>query len=1054
MRDTKHGLVIYNAAAGAGKTYTLVKDYIILLLQTPANDGYKYILAITFTNKAVAEMKTRVLHTLVDLSKMSIKEKENNNSLISAIRSETGLSFDYIKQKADKIVKSILHNYASFDIVTIDTFTHRVLRTFSKDLGISSNFEIEMDVDLLIHEAVDRVVDKIGVEPELTNAIIEFALTKLDEDKSWDVSIELRNIGDLLKSEQQRKSLLKIEDKSLKDFKVLDVNLKTKIGQIKENIKKLATEIIAVFELNSLKEADFMRGSIPKHFKKLIGGDTRFDTTTGWKQNITGAAFYSKATSKDTKETIDRLRPKIEEAFAQTQDLLANLEFYVNVKKNLIPLSILKTIHRELNLIKKERNLVLISEFNTTITDTIKDQPAPFIYERLGEKYRDYFIDEFQDTSVLQWQNLVPLIDNAVSTEDSNGKKGRVTLVGDVKQAIYRWRGGDAEQFINLSTAANPFANPTKEVANLPKNYRSYSEIINFNNKFFSGLANDFMNLEYKRLYKEGNQQEYNQKKGGFISIQFIEANSIEEEAALYAEKTYLIIQDLLEQQYDFKDICILVRKQKEGTAVASYLTDKGLPITSSETLLLKNDPNITGLVAMLQWIIDEDNLIAKIDFLYFLSTILKIHEKHFFLEKLRSLSPKEITLKLFKDHQLNIDFEQMMSLSLYEALEYGISVLKLAFETPAYLQSFLNEAFNFSQKKESGKAGFLDFWEQKKDKLSISVPEGYNAVQIMTIHKSKGLEFPCVIYPFANTDIYRELQPTLWIPVKSSIFESFTEVFIDFKKNLAYVNTDYKEIIEEYRSKLELDAFNLLYVALTRAEKQLYILSKLDISAKGALKDSRISGKLIKYLQDQNIWSPDQKEFTFGVKRGKSEEMFIENEVQQLQLEAFPTKAETYQLQISTQNGMIRDLKQEQAISFGTLMHHLLAEIYTPGDISCTIEKFRTAGLLSNEKSNHIANKINELVRHPQLSAYYAEGLTIFIEREFIFKGKLYRPDRVVINKKRQEAIIIDYKTGAKSKHNESQINTYAEVITDYGFEVVKNILIYLTDPIEIQYV
>ena len=1053
MVNTKHGLIIYNAAAGAGKTYTLVKDYIVLLLQSHAVDNYKHILAITFTNKAVAEMKSRVLKTLVELSQISLQE-EVDDSFLEEIQKETGLSLEIIKQKADKIVKSILHNYASFNIVTIDTFSHRILRTFSKDLGIVTNFEIEMDVDLLIDQAVDRVIETIGLDPDLTKVIVEFALSKLEQDKSWDIAIELRKIGNLLNSEQQLAILKKIEDKNLKDFQKLDLDLKLKANEIKNELKQVSESILNLISKTGLTDTDFIRSSIPKHFKKLSEGDDFFDTKTAWKQNIVETNFYSKNTNSTTKEIIDSIRPTIEKAVIHTQQLLAELDFNYNIRRNLIPLSILKRIYEELTALKKERNLVLISEFNTTIANTIQGQPAPFIYERLGERYRDYFIDEFQDTSTLQWQNLIPLIDNAVATEDENGKRGKITIVGDAKQAIYRWRGGDAEQFIDLTTTKNPFANPNKETIHLPKNYRSYSEIVDFNNQFFTFLAKDFSKAPYQQLYIEGNKQQLNQKKGGYVSIHFIESSSTSEEYEQYAHKTHQTIKELLSKNYVYKDICILVRKRKEGEAIAAYLTDIGFPITSSETLLLKNNSKVIGLINLFYWLINEDNILAKANFLYFLSTHLEVSQTHVFLKEHLTLSKNEISKKLAEQFQKEIDFNHLDTLPLYEALEYTIATLSLAAEAPAYLQSLLDEAFHFTQKKEGGKADFLEYWEQKKDKLSIAIPEGNNAIQIMTIHKSKGLEFPCVIYPFANTDIYEEIQPTLWVPVNSSQFNGFSEVFVDFKKNLAYINDVYREIVNEHQARLELDAFNLLYVALTRAVNELHIISKLDISAKGMPKHNRLSGKFMQFLQFKNSWSRDKMQYDFGINPAKPKEVDTTVASTQFRLDSFLEKENTYSFQISTQSGMLWDSKQEETIQFGKIMHELLAEIYTVDDIDKSIEKLRTWGLFSETIIQRIANQLRQLANHPVLLPYYSLGSLVYNEREFVVENIVYRPDRVVIDESKGEAVIIDYKTGAKSVKNENQINTYATMLSNFNLKVTKKILIYFSHPIEIQYV
>ncbi|UZO81778.1 UvrD-helicase domain-containing protein [Aquimarina sp. ERC-38] len=1047
MAIASNGLIIYNAAAGAGKTYTLVKDYLISILRNPEIDGYKQILAITFTNKAVAEMKSRILEKLVKLSVLT--DNKTTDPLLLTLMLETNLNSKQIQQKSATIVKHILHNYSGFNVVTIDTFTHRILRTFAKDLNLASNFEIEMDFEVLLDEAIQRVINQIGVHKELTQVLIKFSLSKLDQDKSWDIAIELKKIGNLLQSENQQKHIYKIYYKSFADFKELNHQLTQRSKTVKTGIKDAANHILTLIENSGLHEKDFTRGSIPKHFTKLSQGDTTFNTRTGWKQNSTEASFYNKSTKENIKERIDSIRPQIEATIIQTQTWLGELDFIANIQKNLIPLAVLQIIHKELDLLKKEKSLVLISEFNTTISNAIKDQPAPFIYERLGERYKEFFIDEFQDTSVLQWQNLIPLIDNAVSTEDFNGQRGTITIVGDAKQAIYRWRGGDAEQLIELSGTLNPFANPDKRVSNLPKNYRSYSEIVSFNNSFFSFIAKGFASAQYEELYLSGNQQEGNDKNGGYVSIDFIDAKTSTEETDAYTKRTYELIQEALKQGFKLGDICILVRKQKEGAAIASYLAEQQIAITSSETLLLKNDKQVAGILSLVQWTVEEDNLIAKANFLYFMSMHLQVKEMHDFLEMGLKLNFTELSFLLNDQYNLYVDFYKFQSLSLYEALEYGIRSLSLDLNNAAYLQSLLNEAFLFTQKYDTGTTGFLDFWEQKKDKLSISSPGKTNAVEIMTIHKSKGLEFPVVIYSFANTDVYREIEPTLWLPVTPKEYNGFNEVFVNYKKDLATINEVYYDIVERHRSQLELDAFNLLYVVLTRAKVQLHIISKFELNAKGECNPDKFSGKFITYLEELGRWNINTFHYPFGSKKENSKEE--EQNVEMMSLDtASLNQQNNYQLQISTTASQLwnSDLSKQKATT--RQIRELLTYIKTEVDIERTVENFYVKGVISVDQKTYYKLRLQKIVTHPKLAPFYKKGVSVLIKRELFYKGRLYCPDRITIADK--TAVIINFSLSTPVQKDKERIQKHTIILEKMGYQITKRILCSLTIPINIQ--
>ncbi|MDY8135123.1 UvrD-helicase domain-containing protein [Aquimarina sp. 2201CG5-10] len=1042
---------IYNAAAGAGKTYTLVKAYIITLLKGEFKDSYKNILAITFTNKAVAEMKIRVLENLIAISSPQTPIKYQ--ALIEELILETGFKEQQLKQKADKILKSILHNYAAFDIVTIDTFTHRVIRTFAHDLGIPLNFEIEMDTESLIEEAVDAVIAKIGIDDQLTQIIIDFAISKLEDDKSWDITVELNKVARLLFSENDREHLDKISDKSPEDFDKLKNILLKKITENKTNIVEQSNQILQLISEKGLENSDFTRSSIPNHFLRLAKGETNIDFTAAWKQNIQTTSFYNTKLDELKKNEIDSLRSTIEDIFLNTKQLLSSIHLFENVLKNLVPLSVLNAINQELQKIKKERRILLISEFNNIISSAIQHQPAPFIYERLGERYRDYFIDEFQDTSELQWNNIVPLIDNAIATETLTGKRGHLTIVGDAKQAIYRWRGGKAEQFINLSGDLNPFSVKEKQVLDLPKNYRSHREVVEFNNNLFSFLSKDFSDPEHANLYIKGNQQETNSKKEGYVNISFIQAKNSSEENEVYPQRVYEIISNLKEKGYKPYEICILVRKQKEGSILADFLTEKGLSIISSETLLISNAPEVVFIIDLLTWHTHPENLIAKAGILHFIAEHFLVEEKHSFLEKM-IFSNKTDIMSEFSFLGIDFNFNKLALLPLYDIIEYIINSFKLANSAPAYLQFFLDVVFSFTQKHTEGIIGFLSYWNQKKDKLSIIAPEEEEAIRIMTIHKAKGLEFPCVIYPYANIDIYKELEPKTWLTVSKDDYNGFEEVFINYSKNISEYGEEASTIVSKRQSQLELDTFNLLYVALTRAEEQLFIVSKLELTAKGVSNNNKFSGKLINYLQHINEWNTEQTEYQFGnPNKPISEESVISETSQNIKLTKLSNSKQQYKVNIVTNSGKLWDTTQEAAIEKGNLLHELLSKVYTPDDIATSVEDAYHNGLISFIDKNKLSQELERIVKHPDLIMYFSKNNTILNEKEIIANGRFYRPDRIVIESN-NVITILDYKTGAYQESHANQIKQYAILLQKMGYILNTNILVYINENIALKLV
>ncbi|WP_108867752.1 UvrD-helicase domain-containing protein [Aquimarina aquimarini] len=1042
---------IYNAAAGAGKTYTLVKAYLIALFTGEFKDSYRNILAITFTNKAVAEMKTRILENLVAISKPDTPTKYQD--LLKELSIETEITEQDLKQKAKRILRSILHNYAAFDVVTIDTFTHRVIRTFAHDLGIPMNFEIEMDTDSLVKEAVDAVIAKIGLDKELTKLIIDFAISKLEDDKSWDITIELNKVARLLFSENDRENLNKLSGKQIEDFESLKQYLKQKIESGKKEIVTESKNTLQLITDQGVEYTDFTRSSIPKHFLKLAEGDVKIDFKAAWKQNIKEASFYGAKLDSYKKELIDTIRPVIEENFLATKERLIEVGFFQNIVKNLTPLSVLNAINKELLAIKKERKILLISEFNTIISRTIQGQPAPFIYERLGERYRDYFIDEFQDTSELQWNNLIPLIDNAVSTETLTGKRGKITIVGDAKQAIYRWRGGKAEQLIDLSSGKNPFSVQEKQVLDLPRNYRSHEEVITFNNNLFTYLSKDFSDTKHQELYLSGNKQEVNSKKDGYVNVSFIEAKNVSQENEMYPEKVHRTILELANKGYAYNDICIIVRKQKEGAIIADFLTQKGISIISSETLLVNNAPEVVFIVNLLTWHIQSDHLQSKINVLHFLTDKFSIVEKHSFLQNMMSSTKQEFSSAL-QDLGVYFNFTDLAIKPLYDAVEYIITSFSLANTASAYLQFFLDIIFAFTQRHTEGISGFLSYWLAHKDTLSIVAPETEEAIQIMTIHKAKGLEFSCVIYPYANIDIYEEIEPKTWLTVESDNYKGFDEVFINYNKGIVEYGEHAQNIVLNRQAQLELDAFNLLYVVLTRAKEQLYVISNMKLNSRGESNPNTFSGKLISYLKYLGKWDSNTTEYVFGNphKPDSTHTASVEDKPRVIKLSKFEATPAKYKVHIITNSGKLWDTSQQNAIEKGNLVHDLMASVQTYKDVEKVVEEAYQKGEITISEKKILYKEISNIVNHPKLSQYFSEDVIIYNERDIIYNGKLVRPDRIIMGTNNMTTII-DYKTGVHDNTHTHQVEQYALILEKMGYIIKNKILIYFNEEITLKY-
>ena len=1038
-------LKIYNASAGSGKTYVLVKEYLKVALTSKAYLPQRGVLSITFTNKAAEEMKSRILDALMRFSNPKILK--SNDSLFTDLANELKISSQQLHLKAGKLIRKILHNYGSFEVSTIDKFNQKLIRTFAYDLGIPMNFEVELDTEYLLQQAVDRLIYKAGQAKGLTEVLLDYAVFKFDDDKSWDIALDLNKAAQLLTKETELSFLKSLEDKDLEAFAEFKEEIETELRLLSPQISSTAIELLQKFSKNGLLGSDFRRGSLPKHFLALANNRFEVNFEAVWQKNIETTEFYPQKTSARAKATIDRLRPEIITVFHNTKKGIYRLRYLQNLLTNLTPLSVLTLIKKELNALKEEHNLLLISEFNSVISKEIKSQPTTFLYERIGEKYTDYFIDEFQDTSAMQWENLIPLIKNALS---STG--GSLMLVGDPKQAIYRWRGGDPDQFINLINGQSPFT-VKPSVYSLPSNYRSCKSIVNFNNAFFQHLSNCiFSDPIHQQIYQTA-QQKSQLSKPGYVHMSFLKFDKDDDKSSLYAEKVYQTINKYksLSKTAAYNDICILVRKHSEGVALAQYLADKNIPIVSDQSMLVSASTEVQFIIAVFKYVINPEDSIAQLYIINVLIDRYQIDTPHQFRLKYLSLKPK-VFFKKLACLGIHFDDKALINCTIYEAAEQVISAFNLVKSSDAHVQFFLDFIFELIQKDISSITQFLDCYEQKKDSLSIVSPSGVEAIQIMTIHKAKGLEFPVVIFPFANLDIYREKEPREWMPT-AQIGPHFPYFLMNFNKDFKYFGKAGNTRFYEHKAKLELDNINLLYVALTRAEEQLYIIgaAPTDSEKTGTLKT--YSDLLISFLKFDNKWRPGVLEYSYGC----LEPLSIRTAAKQITLSPrkfISSQKAELNIPMVTKAGDMNKNPQKEAIKKGNLIHFLLSKVYTSIDIESALENFTLGGMISTTHAIELKKILYAIVNHPELRSFYSGELEVFNEREIITESaKIIIPDRLIVQKN-GHMVIIDYKTGQPDQRYHHQLQNYAATIEKMGYHVEKKILIYIYPELTIKIV
>ena len=605
---------IYRSSAGSGKTYTLALSFIALALKGGRygyENYYRKILAITFTNKAAAEMKERVLYYLDSLAKADDKDR-----ILAWLSERTSLDKVEIFKRSAVVHKHILHHYADLGISTIDKFTYKIVRTFATDLGLSHNFDLEMDNYKIIQPVVALLLSRMSDGGgDFSNTLVNFAIQKAEDGKSTNIEHDL---------EEFTQHLFKEEASNYTDGKILKVRECTQVrndlqltkNRIAKKVKALADDVCDYFNINGLTNDHFLRGTYYTHFANNIGykKDTKWMPSDALKRNIANDEWYANSKSDAIKELVEDCKVDLEKFYKDLMNLLTDYNSVKAILKNIYSIAILNELISEVRAFKKENNIEQISEFNKKIHRVVTNQPSSFIYERLGERYNHYLIDEFQDTSLLQWQNILPLITDSLDY-------GKSLVVGDGKQSIYRWRGGEVEQFFKLPSIYNGAdlifkkeweskLNTNFKQYNLEYNFRSRRNIIEFNNQFFENTKNLLSN-DVIGIYDFHKQDPSFSKKGGYVHIElFGDKSSFKDQ--ILERMIYEIKKLNNENHYSYEDITILCNSRKSVAMIAESLSLNNIPIISNEGLLISKSDKVNVLIAILQYLQNVKNFTFK----------------------------------------------------------------------------------------------------------------------------------------------------------------------------------------------------------------------------------------------------------------------------------------------------------------------------------------------------------------------------------------------------------------------------------------------------------
>ncbi|MCP4147001.1 MAG: UvrD-helicase domain-containing protein, partial [bacterium] len=1022
-------------------TYTLVKEYLKIALQNP--EEFRTILAVTFTNKAAGEMKDRIM---LSLKKLARGEDKN---LEESLKQE--LDIEHIERASSRLLTELLHNYSDFAIMTIDSFIHKVIKAFALELGLPLNFNIELNYERIETYVIERLLAAVGKDEYVTRIIMEFVFSKMREDKSWNIEGDIRKFEKELLAEKNIDWVTVVSQFDEQIFPIYMEQLQELRNDFVTRINRLGTQGMTLISEANLSIFDFAykdkgpAGFLNKCRELKISGIKKFDMGTRFRN---GEWYTKKSPVKNAIENLlagglqqvhtelielyDNVRPQALTATA----ILANIYLAAVINK-------MKILIEEY---KSKNNVIPISEFNVKVYDIVKESPVPFIYSILGEKYSHYLIDEFQDTSRMQWENLFPLIDNSMGMDYFN------MAVGDGKQSIYRWRGGDVE--IMEEDVNNKILEGQLELQRLSRNFRSRKHVVEFNNRFFEKVGalykekqtNELLEQIYSDIAQDAVVDE-----GGYVSLSFIE--DIEDEISgesLVPRQVKAIIEQCLDRGYHPGDIAILVRENRKGQLVGEYLLENGIQVVSPDSLKLSRIPLVRFFVDILTYMADPTDKIVEASIIYFLA-----------LNKKEPMTPTELGEYFLKDkdgHYLGkrpweaseelTEFARrrryLMRMPVYEVIEEVIRIFdpveNLDFETAGYMQAFLDIAARFTSENSVDISSFLDWWEFSSDEFAVIVPESKPAVKIISIHKAKGLEFPVVIIPYA--DWKHKADDQLWLtadPLLPTEPPLNLPMPVNSSKRLddTYFRKEYQNELE----KVLIDNINLMYVAFTRPVDNLYIISQP--------KEKNENYKLLKQLAMPFMKEESGGWFSYGSpvykeERGNGKPLDIEYYESKGMVSGSWYSRITIRRK-SKEFWRFDNTYRAKRRNWGILVHQVLAKIRSLKDVNTAIDSTFISGDITMDEKNILQRKLREVFNDRQVQGWFSpgEGDRVFTESPVLTPQGAIVPDRVMVSGDR--VTIIDFKTGGWNDSHINQMETYKKAVQAMGYIDIEAYLFYL---------
>lgn len=1073
-------LDIYKASAGSGKTFLLTIHYLQLLFQSPKN--YRHILAVTFTNKATAEMKGRILEELEKLAKG--ESTEYGRQLQERLGGETK---ETIQQQAKNIYSSILHDYSRFSVTTIDSFVQKVIRSFAYEIGLDAGFKLKLNTDLVKEDLAERLFRLLDTDENLRQWVTELAVRRLNDGKSWNFRDDMLSLaGEIFKD-----SFLDFEEsiRKMPDVDSAFKSMRDKIFQIKNDFekrfKKIGREAVELLEAYGLSQNDFpfKASSFANYYYKASRGEIE---QPGKRVREVINDINKMHPSKQRNPSVVAIEARLYQLLNSLCNLSdEELPLYNSaslLSSNIGNLRLMHVFSEELKNYRSENKELLISDTHLLLRKLTAETEASFIYEKTGNRYRHFLIDEFQDTSTLQWENFKPLLENSLGEGNYN------LLVGDVKQAIYRWRGGDRR--LLQQTVKEKLAAFKIEQHQLNENYRSSKPVIEFNNFLYAVLPamlqskvnmliagaeqnvrNRLLGEHYDCFITEAYAESFQNIPERAPVIGQVQIKFLEETGDSYSEQVlpllYEKIISLLHDGFSANHIGILTRGNKEAAEVISFLSQRQqdddaifFDILSSDALLLANNNAVSLIIRAMEYLSGNGGKLALANLRHLLAEQKHITSSYYhrFIcrEDEETILPPSFTTQK----------ERLRRLPLPELVSELTGIFELhknSFDT-AYLLALQDMVGEWSRFGNDGINSFLTYWEDEGSSKSLEAGANANAVQVMTMHKSKGLDFTVLLIPYLNWNIkpssVKGMQ--VWVDTTATPFKDVPVVPVRYSSSMEQTLFGY----EYFRELMDtmIDNLNLLYVATTRARRRIIgwapkpkktdDLSSIDQLLYAAATGSGMVNADDKKLNISNIissFNAGELLWNYGI----DDASIDNNELPEPELLPSPPPTD-WKSRLTVQVKILQtEQEREQQLPrhIGVLLHDAVSRLTDPSLTDTVVKQMHQSGLITISQQAQVKLVLNAILQQPLLAQWIKGTMYRLSEREILNNGReIRRPDFVLYND--VETIVIDFKfTEERSSHGryEKQVQEYIQLLHQTGFKNISGYLLYAGNNIEL---